>query len=84
MLATVLHSILKPAAPAVRRRRWPWVVGFVVGLALAAWIVRLLLRAAEEVEEEVYLDNFDGGTERPEFDRPDLSRDSRVRGDSDV
>ena len=84
MLATLLHGTLKPApASAPRRSRWPWLVGFLVGLALAAWIVRLLLRAAAEIEEEVYLDDFDGGTERPEFDEAGYSGDERARGDVD-
>lgn len=84
MLAKLLNGLFRPEPPAAPRRRyWPWVAGFVVGLALAAWIVRLLLRAAQEMEEEVLIDEFDGGTERPEFDRADQSRDGRAGGDAD-
>ena len=84
MLATLLNGLFGPEPPAAPRRRyWPWVAGFVVGLALAAWIVRLLLRAAQDIEEEVWVDEFDGRTERPEFDRPGQSRDGRAGGDAD-
>jgi hypothetical protein len=62
--------LLQRPVPAPQRRRyWPLIMGFAVGIALAAFAVRFLLRSLQAMDAETLAEDFDGGTERPEVEQ---------------